>query len=102
MAHLDISGVHIPVVTPFGPDGELDPEGFRHDLCCWSTSGVRGMVVGGSTGEAVLLDAGERLELWETAVDEVGAELLVIAGTGAESTRTTPSWCSRRPSTGGP
>ena len=36
-------------------DGEVDAEGFRHNLCSWCMSGVRGVVVGGSTGEAVLV-----------------------------------------------
>lgn len=93
MASVDLSGVHVPVVTPMDPEGEVDAEGFRHNLCTWSTSGVVGVVVGGSTGEAVLLDAHERQTLWETAVDEVGDDLLVTAGTGAESTRTTLRMC---------
>lgn len=93
MPDLDLSGVHVPVVTPFDDDGEVDLEGFRENLCCWSTSGIAGVVVGGSTGEAVFLDQGERRALWETAGDEVGGDLLVIAGTGAESTRSTIRMC---------
>jgi 4-hydroxy-2-oxoglutarate aldolase len=93
MPNIDLSGVHVPAVTPFDADGDVDLPGFRENLCCWSTSGIRGVVVGGSTGEAVLLDAEERRGLWETAVDEVGADLAVVAGTGAESTRTTVRMC---------
>ena len=45
-------------------------------------------MVGGSSGEALLLDDDERIALWSAAREEAGDRLL-IAGTGAESTRTT-------------
>jgi 4-hydroxy-2-oxoglutarate aldolase len=86
----DLSGVLIPVVTPFREEGgDLDLPGFRRNLSRWVTEGIRGAVIGGSTGEAVLLDEEERLELLEAARDLVPSELLVVAGTGAESTRAT-------------
>jgi 4-hydroxy-2-oxoglutarate aldolase len=86
----DLSGVFIPATTPFDVTrGELDLPGFRSNLRAWLATGVRGVVVGGSTGEAVLLDEEERLQLLEAARDMVPEDRLVIAGTGAESTRAT-------------
>jgi 4-hydroxy-2-oxoglutarate aldolase len=90
---VDLSGVHVPAVTPFDPDGELDLAGFRANLEHWLARGVAGIVVGGSTGEAVLLDEVERIALWGAARDVIAADRLLIAGTGAESTRATIRLC---------
>lgn len=96
---IDLAGVHIPTVTPFSPRGEVDLDAFEANLHGWVASGVRGFVVGGSTGEAVLLDAAERSNCW-AAAREVAPDLAVIAGTGAESTRTTIRMCRAAAQTG--
>lgn len=90
---VDLSGVHVPAVTPFDAQGELDLAGVRANLEHWLAQGVAGIVVGGSTGEAVLLDEAERIALWGAARDVIGADRLLIAGTGAESTRATIRLC---------
>ncbi|UCC24678.1 MAG: dihydrodipicolinate synthase family protein [Gemmatimonadales bacterium] len=85
---MDLSGVFIPTVTPFDGAGEVDLQDFRLNAASWLRHPVRGFVVGGSTGEAVLLDESERTLLWEDAREVLG-ERLLIAGTGAESLRAT-------------
>lgn len=91
---MDLTGVHIPAVTPFRPDsGDVDVEAFRANLRAWLAHPVAGIVVGGSTGEAVLLDEQERQTLWAAAREEIEAGRLLIAGTGAESTRATVRLC---------
>lgn len=85
---MDLSGVLIPTVTPFDPAGEVDLQAFRTDAEAWLRHPVRGFVVGGSTGEAVLLDEDERTRLLEASREVLGDRLLV-AGTGAESRRAT-------------
>lgn len=86
---IDLSGVFIPTTTPFDPvTGDVDLVGFRNNLRSFLANGVSGFVVGGSTGEAVYLDRDERFILLESARDVMGDRLLV-AGTGAESTRAT-------------
>ena len=92
MPEVDLAGVFIPTVTPFAPRGEVDLDAFEGNVRAWSDTGIHGFVVGGSTGEALLLDAAERLNCW-TATREVAPELVLIAGTGAESTRTTIRMC---------
>ena len=58
---LDLSGVLIPCTTPFDPiTGDVDLVGFRANVRSFMAHPVRGIVVGGSTGEAVLLDEDER------------------------------------------
>ncbi len=91
---LDLSGVLIPCTTPFDPiTGDVDLVGFRANVRSFMAHPVRGIVVGGSTGEAVLLDEDERVLLLEGARDLVPDDRLVIAGTGAESTRATIRRC---------
>lgn len=94
MTSLDLSGVLIPAATPFDPvTGDVDVVGLRANLRSWLRHPVRGIVIGGSTGEAVLLDEGERRTLLEAARNVVDGERLLVAGTGAESTRTTLKLC---------
>ncbi len=84
-----LEGVFAPVVTTFDAQtGEIDRAGFEHNLRAHATSGLRGAIVAGSTGEAALLDEAERASLVAWAREVLPAECLVIAGAGAESTRT--------------
>jgi 4-hydroxy-2-oxoglutarate aldolase len=84
-----LGGVLGPVVTTFQPSsGDLDRQGFANNVRAHLAAGLHGVVVAGSTGEAALLDERERGDLVEAARHAVPSERLLIAGTGAESTRT--------------
>ncbi len=93
MAQIDLSGVFVPTATPFGTDGELDLQANSANLRRWADQGVAGVVIGGSTGEALFLDEAERRAVWQASADEVGDRLTVVAGTGTESTRNTIAFC---------
>lgn len=85
---MDLAGVHVPAATPFDPvTGEVDLVALRANLRAWLEHPIRGVVLGGSTGEAVLLDEPERRAMLGAARDVVPADRLLLAGTGAESTR---------------
>lgn len=87
---MDLRGVLLPAVTPFDPvTGDVDVVGMRANLREWLRHPLRGVVIGGSTGEAVLLDESERRALLEAARGVVPPDRLLVAGTGAESTRST-------------
>ena len=88
-----LNGVLAPVVTPFDDAGELDLDGFAGNLRAHVAAGVCGIVVTGSTGEAALLDDFERTSLAERARAEVPADVTLLIGTGAESTRSTIARC---------
>lgn len=89
MSGLDVSGVLVPAVTPFDDrGGDVDLAGFADNIGKWADAGVHGFVVGGSTGEAVLLDEDERCATWDVARRSCSGRLLV-GGTGAESLRAT-------------
>src|SRR5206468_7606512 len=83
-----LRGVHAPVTTPFGRNGELDRAAFEHNIRAHVRDGL-GIVACGSTGEAPLLDERERASLIEWARPLVPRDRLLLAGAGAESTRTT-------------
>jgi len=87
---LDLAGVLIPTTTPFDPvTGDLDVVALRANVRRYMDEPVLGVVVGGSTGEAVLLDRTERTRALETIREVVPEDRLLVAGTGAESTRQT-------------
>ena len=91
---VDLSGVFVPCATPFDPvTGDVDLVGFRANVRSFMAHPLRGIVVGGTTGEAVLLDEDERMVLLEGARDLVLDDRLLVAGTGAESTRATIRRC---------
>lgn len=80
----------IPTTTPFDPvTGEVDLVALRRNVEKWTPTGIRGLVIGGSTGEAVFLDEEERDRCWDVVSRSVPGDLLLVAGTGAESLRTT-------------
>lgn len=76
--------------TPFDPvTGEVDLVALRANVRWWLDHPVRGIVVAGSTGEAVLLDEEERRAAVEAVRRVVPEDRLLVVGTGAESTRAT-------------
>ena len=62
---------------------------MRANLRMWLAHPVHGIVIAGSTGEAVLLSREERRNLIEATADAMPDDRLLIAGTGVESTRGT-------------
>lgn len=86
---LELRGVLGPVITTFDArSGELDLTAFEANARAHLAAGLHGLVVTGSTGEAALLDESERDQLIEVARAATPADRLLIAGAGAEATRT--------------
>lgn len=81
-------GINPALITPFTKDDRIDEEALRN-LLRFVRPHVDGVVPCGTTGEFVNLSHAERRQVLEICIDEVGAELPVIAGTGAASTRET-------------
>ena len=74
------------VVTPFRADGSIDLDAFRSLCGHLVENGSDGLVVTGTTGEAPTLSDDERLLLYEAALEAVGGQATVVAGTGTYST----------------
>jgi 4-hydroxy-2-oxoglutarate aldolase len=83
-----LRGVVPPLVTPFRSDGSLDLPAFEANLDSLGDSGLAGLLVLGSNGEAASLEESEKLELMATARRSAPGRFL-LAGTGTESTRGT-------------
>jgi 4-hydroxy-2-oxoglutarate aldolase len=62
---------------------------MQENLRRWAEHPIDGVVLAGTTGEAVLLDEEERLYLVEAAREVLPPEILLTVGTGLESTRAT-------------
>ena len=75
------------IVTPFRADGAVDWDAFRALARHLVENGSDGLVVSGTTGESPTLSDDEKLELFRVAVDEVGRDAVVVAGTGTYDTR---------------
>jgi 4-hydroxy-2-oxoglutarate aldolase len=84
-----LAGVFAPVVTTFDGSGALALDPFVANARRHLEDGLAGIVVAGSTGEAALLDEGERAALVEALRPFVPGDRWLIAGVGAESTRLT-------------
>lgn len=86
---LNLSGIFPPICTPFHADGSLALPELKRNIAIYNETAVGGYVVAGSTGEAVMLSEKEKLQVWESVAESCGAGKLLIAGTGAQSTRET-------------
>jgi len=87
---MDLRGVFAPATTPFDRvTGEVDPVAMRANLRRWLEAPLAGVVLFGSTGEGPLLDEDEKARLTEACREVVDGGRLLLAGTGAESTRAT-------------
>ena len=84
----NLRGVLLPIITPFR--GELiDYAALSSNLNHWTSTGINGYVVLGSTGERVHLDEREYLELISIVRELVPASMSFIVGAGQQSTRGT-------------
>lgn len=80
-----LQGIFPAVTTPFYPDGAVYYKKIEHNIDRYSRTPVAGMVVLGSTGEAVMLSDDERREVLRVTAEVAAPEKVLIAGTGAES-----------------
>ena len=88
MSKIDLHGIFPPITTPF-VDGRVAYDKLAFNIEKWSKTGLKGLVVMGSNGEYVYLSADEKRKLVAEAVASTPAHMLVIAGTGCESTQET-------------
>src|ERR1700727_2482078 len=84
-----LSGFFQPITTPFYPDGEVYYKKIEANVARYSRTPVAGIVVQGSTGEAILLSDEERREVLKSALAAASPEKVMIAGTGVESAKET-------------
>jgi len=88
MSSIDLNGIFPPVTTPF-MDGKVAYDKLASNVEKYGRTGLTGMVVLGSKGEYVILTEEEKRKLVGTVVEVTPDHMLVIAGTGCESTQET-------------
>ncbi len=84
-----IQGVLPPVPTAFDADGNFNAEAQRANFKRWLETGLHGFVILGSNGEYTLLSQEEKIRALTVAREMIPSDRLMIAGTGADSTRET-------------
>jgi len=82
-------GVIAAIPTPFYPDERLYLRKLEANMARYSRSPLAGMLVLGSTGEAVLLDDADSREALKVAAEAAAPEKVLIAGVSRESVRST-------------
>jgi 4-hydroxy-2-oxoglutarate aldolase len=80
-----LNGIFPPITTPFYPDGNVYFKKVEHNVERYSRTPAAGLVVLGSTGEAVMLSDDERREVLKVAREAAAPNKVLIAGTGIES-----------------
>jgi 4-hydroxy-2-oxoglutarate aldolase len=80
-----LQGIFPAMTTPFYPSGEVYYKKIEHNVDRYSRTPVAGLVVLGSTGEAVMLSDEERREVLRVSAETAAPEKVLIAGVGSES-----------------
>jgi dihydrodipicolinate synthase/N-acetylneuraminate lyase len=80
-----LHGIFPPITTPFYPDGKVYFRKLEANVERYSKTPAAGLVVLGSTGEAILLSYDEQREVLRAAREAAAPEKVLIAGTGSES-----------------
>jgi 4-hydroxy-2-oxoglutarate aldolase len=90
---VNLDGILPPCATPFTGDEALDVDGLRANVQRWMRTGLRGLVLLGSNGEAPFIEPVEIEPLVAAARTEIPAGRVLLAGTGCQSTRQTRAAC---------
>src|SRR5690349_19004806 len=77
------------MATPIDEMGAVRYDFFERNIEKYLEAGIEGYLVLGSNGESVYLEHSEKLKLIEAARKHVPSSMMLLAGTGVESTRAT-------------
>jgi len=84
-----LEGIFAPITTPFYSDERIYFKKLEFNVSRLSLTALAGLVVLGSTGEAVALDDAETKEVLRVAAESTADEKVLIAGIGRESVKAT-------------
>ena len=80
-----LQGILPPITTPFYPDGNAYFKKLEANVERYSRTPVAGIVVLGSTGEALMLSDQEKRDVLKVAREAAAPNKVLVAGTGIES-----------------
>ncbi len=75
-----LEGLHLPLTTPFYPDGRLNLRKLEHNVDRYSRTPVAALVALAEVGEPAMLSDGESRELLEVAMGAAAETKVMIAG----------------------
>lgn len=81
------SGIYIAMYSAYNNQGEIDRDRVKALAQYYVHTGVKGLYVGGSSGEGILQSVEERKAVLEAVMEAVKGKLKVIVHVGANSTR---------------
>lgn len=87
------AGIYVAMYSAYDAEGNVDKERVKQLARYYASAGVKGLYVGGSSGEGMLQNAQERKQVLEAVMEEVKGELTVIVHVGANSTRESVELC---------
>lgn len=87
MVEGEIVGTIVPLVTPFGVDEQLDPQGMDRLVAYVLAQGADAVMPTALTGEGPLLDLAETTQVWDAVLEAVAAAVPVIPAVISTSTR---------------
>jgi 4-hydroxy-2-oxoglutarate aldolase len=80
-----LHGILPPITTPFYPDGKVYYKKLEANVERYSRTPIAGLVVLGSTGEALMLSDQEKRDVLKAAREAAAPHKVLVAGTGIES-----------------
>ncbi|EPR10341.1 dihydrodipicolinate synthase family protein [Ruminiclostridium papyrosolvens] len=83
----DLKGIFIAFYACFDKENNISKEATKKLARFYADKGVKGLYVGGSSGEGFLLTVDERKQMLEAVMEEVGQELKIIVHVGAAATK---------------
>lgn len=87
MVELNWSGIFPAVLTPFTENGNIDYAMFAKNTEAQIAAGVNGIIVGGSLGDAAVLETSEKFELLKFAIETVAGRIPVLINIAENTTK---------------
>ncbi|MFD2332402.1 dihydrodipicolinate synthase family protein [Cohnella sp. GCM10020058] len=87
------AGVYVAMYSAYDGQGNVNSDRVRRLARHYVGTGVKGLYVGGSSGEGMLQTEAERKQVLEAVIEEVKGELTVIVHVGANATRESEALC---------
>jgi 4-hydroxy-2-oxoglutarate aldolase len=84
-----LEGLHLPLTTPFYPDGRLNLHKLEQNVAAYSKTPVSAIAVLSRNGEPTMLSDEERRQTLRTAIEAAAPEKVMLAGVSRDSVRET-------------
>lgn len=84
-----LEGLHLPLTTPFYPDGRLNLHKLEQNVAAYSKTPVSSIAVLSRNGEPTMLSDEEARQTLRTAVEAAAPEKVMLAGVCHDSVRET-------------